>query len=188
MPRSLHSCLNFIDDTLEILCDDNSRELRRQAGELHARLHYGKTEEIIRFGLHEYLMDFLARVSRRSAARSAGASSCRPIELVAGSVECRLLRTVNARPMTYCVAMSLDAGMIFASDSRTNAGVDQIARFSKMKVFAKDGDRVIVTLSSGNLAVTQSALNNLDHALARRRRRAQHLERRVDVRRRPARR
>ena len=65
--------------------------------------------------------------------------------------------------MTYCVAMSLDAGMIFASDSRTNAGVDQIARFSKMKVFAKDGDRVIITLSSGNLAVTQSALNNLDH-------------------------
>ena len=63
MPRSLHSCLNFIDDTLELLCDDNSRELRRQAGELHARLHYGKTEEIIRFGLHEYLMDFLARVS-----------------------------------------------------------------------------------------------------------------------------
>ncbi len=62
MPRSLHSCLNFIDDTLELLCDDNSRELRRQAGELHARLHYGKTEDIIRFGLHEYLMDFLARV------------------------------------------------------------------------------------------------------------------------------
>jgi uncharacterized alpha-E superfamily protein len=63
MPRSLHSCLNFIDDTLALLCDDNSRECRRQAGELHARLHYGKTEEIIRFGLHEYLMDFLARVS-----------------------------------------------------------------------------------------------------------------------------
>ena len=41
--------------------------------------------------------------------------------------------------MTYCVAMSLDAGMIFASDSRTNAGVDQIARFSKMRVFARDG-------------------------------------------------
>ena len=63
MPRSLHSCLNFIDDTLELLCDDHSRELRRQAGELHARLHYGKTEEIIRYGLHEYLMDFLDRVS-----------------------------------------------------------------------------------------------------------------------------
>jgi putative proteasome-type protease len=64
--------------------------------------------------------------------------------------------------MTYCVAMSLDAGMIFASDSRTNAGVDQIARFSKMKVFARDGERVIVTLSSGNLSITQNALNILD--------------------------
>ncbi|MFO1324135.1 MAG: alpha-E domain-containing protein [Burkholderiales bacterium] len=63
MPRSLHSCLNFIDDTLEILCDDHSRELRRQAGELHARLHFGRTDDIIRYGLHEYLMDFLKRVS-----------------------------------------------------------------------------------------------------------------------------
>ena len=61
--------------------------------------------------------------------------------------------------MTYCVAMSLDAGMIFASDSRTNAGVDQIARFSKMRIFARDGDRVIVTLSSGNLSITQNALS-----------------------------
>jgi len=64
--------------------------------------------------------------------------------------------------MTYCVAMSLDAGMIFASDSRTNAGVDQIARFSKMRVFAREGSRVIVTLSSGNLSITQNALNTLD--------------------------
>jgi uncharacterized alpha-E superfamily protein len=63
MPRSLHSCLRFIDDTLEILCDDNSRELRRQSGELYARLHYGRTEDIMRYGLHEYLMDFLQRVS-----------------------------------------------------------------------------------------------------------------------------
>jgi putative proteasome-type protease len=64
--------------------------------------------------------------------------------------------------MTYCVAMSLDAGMIFASDSRTNAGVDQIARFSKMRIFARDGDRVIVTLSSGNLSITQNALSIVD--------------------------
>jgi putative proteasome-type protease len=61
--------------------------------------------------------------------------------------------------MTYCVAMSLDAGMIFASDSRTNAGVDQIARFSKMRSFIREGDRVIVMLSSGNLSITQSAVN-----------------------------
>jgi len=64
--------------------------------------------------------------------------------------------------MTYCVAMSLDAGMIFASDSRTNAGVDQIARFSKMRVFAQEGERVIVTLSSGNLSITQNAINILE--------------------------
>ena len=64
--------------------------------------------------------------------------------------------------MTYCVAMSLDAGMIFASDSRTNAGVDQDGKFSKMRVFAREGDRIIVTLSSGNLSMTQSALNILE--------------------------
>jgi len=64
--------------------------------------------------------------------------------------------------MTYCVAMSLDAGLIFASDSRTHAGVDQIARFSKMRVFMKDGERVIVTLSSGNLSITQNVLSTLD--------------------------
>jgi putative proteasome-type protease len=64
--------------------------------------------------------------------------------------------------MTYCVAMSLDAGMIFASDSRTNAGVDQIGRFSKMRVFARDGDRVIVALSSGNLSLTQNALSIIE--------------------------
>ena len=64
MPRSLHSCMNFIHDTLEILCDNHSRELERQAGELHARLHYGRTDDIMRFGLHEYLMEFLEHISR----------------------------------------------------------------------------------------------------------------------------
>ena len=64
--------------------------------------------------------------------------------------------------MTYCVAMSLHAGMVFASDSRTNAGVDQVSRFSKMRCFVREGDRVIVSLSSGNLSITQNALNSLD--------------------------
>ncbi|HEV7412869.1 MAG TPA: peptidase [Casimicrobiaceae bacterium] len=64
--------------------------------------------------------------------------------------------------MTYCVAMSLEAGMIFAADSRTNAGVDQIGRFSKLRAFVREGDRVVVTLSSGNLSMTQSALNILE--------------------------
>jgi len=52
--------------------------------------------------------------------------------------------------------------MIFAADSRTNAGVDQIGRFSKLRVFAREGDRVVVTLSSGNLSMTQNALNILE--------------------------
>jgi putative proteasome-type protease len=64
--------------------------------------------------------------------------------------------------MTYCVAMKLDAGLVFASDSRTNAGIDHISRFEKMRVFEAPGDRVIVTLSAGNLSVTQNTLNLLE--------------------------
>jgi len=63
MPRSLHSCTNFIHETLERLCDESSQELERMSGELHARLHYGKMDDIIRLGLHEYLMEFLTRIS-----------------------------------------------------------------------------------------------------------------------------
>ncbi|HQR52467.1 MAG TPA: peptidase [Burkholderiales bacterium] len=64
--------------------------------------------------------------------------------------------------MTYGVAMMLDAGMIFASDSRTNAGVDHVASFRKMRLFVVEGNRVIVVLSSGNLSLTQGALNLLE--------------------------
>lgn len=64
--------------------------------------------------------------------------------------------------MTYCLALKLNDGMVFASDSRTNAGVDQISSFKKMKTFVKEGDRVIVTMSSGNLSITQSAINLLE--------------------------
>ena len=64
MPRSLHACMNFIYETLERLCDEHTAaRLERQAGELHAQLHFGRTEDIIRLGLHEYLMDFLERIS-----------------------------------------------------------------------------------------------------------------------------
>jgi putative proteasome-type protease len=69
--------------------------------------------------------------------------------------------------VTYCVALLLDSGMLFASDSRTNAGVDHIATFCKMKVYEKKDDRVMVLLSSGNLAMTQGVTNILDrHARA----------------------
>lgn len=63
--------------------------------------------------------------------------------------------------MTYCVAVTLDDGMVFASDSRTNAGVDNVATFRKMYQFVAEGDRVVVMLSSGNLSTTQSAIKLL---------------------------
>ena len=68
--------------------------------------------------------------------------------------------------MTYCVGVLLEEGMIFASDSRTNAGLDNIAKFSKMSVFERPGDRVIVMLSSGNLAGTQAVIGLLNQRCA----------------------
>lgn len=58
--------------------------------------------------------------------------------------------------MTYCVAIKLDAGLVFTSDSRTNAGLDQISTFRKMMVYERPGDRFMVLLSAGNLAISQS--------------------------------
>ena len=55
--------MNFLFETLELLCDEHSREPSRLAGELHAHLHYGRTDDIIRFGLHEYLIDFVERIA-----------------------------------------------------------------------------------------------------------------------------
>ena len=63
--------------------------------------------------------------------------------------------------MTYCIGVMLDKGMIFASDSRTNAGVDNFAKFCKMTVFERRGNRVVVLLSSGNLAGTQAVISVL---------------------------
>lgn len=63
--------------------------------------------------------------------------------------------------MTYCIGVLLDKGMIFASDSRTNAGMDSVAKFCKMTVFERPGNRVIVLLSSGNLAGTQAVISIL---------------------------
>jgi len=63
--------------------------------------------------------------------------------------------------MTYCVGVKLEEGLILASDSRTHAGVDNYARFCKMTVFERAGDRVLVLLSSGGLAGTQAVINVL---------------------------
>jgi len=64
--------------------------------------------------------------------------------------------------MTYCIGVLLDQGIIFASDSRTHAGVDNFAKFCKMTVYERQGDRVIVLLSSGNLAGTQAVIGILN--------------------------
>ena len=58
--------------------------------------------------------------------------------------------------MTYCVAIKLNAGLVFLSDSRTNAGLDHISTFRKMIVYERAGDRFMVLLSAGNLSITQS--------------------------------
>jgi putative proteasome-type protease len=63
--------------------------------------------------------------------------------------------------MTYCVGVLLNDGIIFASDSRTHAGVDNFASFCKMTVFERPNDRVVVMLSSGNLAGTQAVVSVL---------------------------
>jgi putative proteasome-type protease len=63
--------------------------------------------------------------------------------------------------MTYCVGILLNDGIIFASDSRTHAGVDNFAKFCKMTVLERAGERVLVLLSSGNLAGTQAVINVL---------------------------
>ena len=63
--------------------------------------------------------------------------------------------------MTYCVAVRNDAGLVFLSDSRTNAGVDQISTFRKMHTFEVPGERVMVLLTGGNLAISQSVASGL---------------------------
>lgn len=63
--------------------------------------------------------------------------------------------------MTYCVAMAVEEGLVFLSDTRTNAGVDHISTSRKMTVFEDPGERVLVLLVAGNLAITQATLHVL---------------------------
>jgi putative proteasome-type protease len=63
--------------------------------------------------------------------------------------------------VTYCVATLLNEGIVFLADSRTNAGIDNISTFRKMTVFERKGDRVLVLMSAGNLAISQSVVSLL---------------------------
>jgi putative proteasome-type protease len=64
--------------------------------------------------------------------------------------------------MTYCVGLLVDTGLVMLSDSRTNAGVDQINTFRKMATFQHPNDRVLVLMSAGNLGITQAVINLLE--------------------------
>lgn len=67
--------------------------------------------------------------------------------------------------MTYCVGLMLDEGMVFLSDTRTNAGLDNISRYRKMFTWEVPGERAIVALTAGNLAITQAVMSTLQEAI-----------------------
>jgi putative proteasome-type protease len=67
--------------------------------------------------------------------------------------------------MTYCVAVSTNGGLVFCSDSRTNAGPDMLSSYSKMHIFDPCEDRVFVMLSAGNLSTTQAIVNRIEQDL-----------------------
>lgn len=67
--------------------------------------------------------------------------------------------------MTYCVGMRLDAGLVFMSDTRTNAGVDNVFVFRKLFTWSVPGERTIVLQTAGNLATTQAVVSLLDERM-----------------------
>ena len=90
--------------------------------------------------------------------------------------------------MTYCIGIKLDAGIVFLSDSRTNAGVDQVRTFRKTHRFERPGERMIVVMTAGNLALSQAVLSLLRTGFQVRRAGQDVVEREDDVRRRDRRR
>lgn len=67
--------------------------------------------------------------------------------------------------MTYCVGLMLNEGMVFLSDTRTNAGLDNISRYRKMFTWEVPGERAIVAVTAGNLAITQAVISHLQEAI-----------------------
>ena len=67
--------------------------------------------------------------------------------------------------MTYCLAIQLDEGLVFCSDSRTNAGADRVSTYSKMHRFAVQGDRSLILLTAGNLATSQAVVSQIQRDL-----------------------
>ena len=69
--------------------------------------------------------------------------------------------------MTYCVGLLLNEGMVLLSDTRTNAGLDNISTYRKMYTFEDPGERVLVIMTAGSLSVTQTTLSRLREAVVR---------------------
>ncbi len=68
--------------------------------------------------------------------------------------------------VTYCVAMKLNEGLVLLSDTRTNAGLDNVSRFNKMFSWENPGERIVTIMTSGNLSITQGVNNMINRALA----------------------
>ena len=64
--------------------------------------------------------------------------------------------------MTYCVGLKLNRGLVFMSDTRTNAGVDNVSRFRKLFTWQVPGERALALMTAGNLATTQSVVSILE--------------------------
>ncbi len=159
VPRSLHACMNAdLRDPAGAVATRTASEPERLAGEIHAQLHYGKTEKIFKVGLHEYLLG-LPGGDRRAQRRGQQAlprahvlpvaRRARGARAVPSSAPSNRAQGPSMPAMTYCVGVLLDGGMVFASDSRTNAGVDHVSSFRKMTVYERPGDRVIVDAELG---------------------------------------
>ncbi|RJE79407.1 peptidase [Paracoccus sp. JM45] len=67
--------------------------------------------------------------------------------------------------MTYCVGLKLDAGLVLLSDTRTNAGLDNISCYRKMFFFENQGERIITIMTAGSLSVTQTTIARLEEAI-----------------------
>ncbi len=67
--------------------------------------------------------------------------------------------------MTYCCGMLLRDGLVMLADTRTNAGLDNVSVFRKLRVFGKPGERVMGLASSGNLSVSQSVVSTLNEGI-----------------------
>jgi len=67
--------------------------------------------------------------------------------------------------MTYCIGLKIAEGLVFLSDTRTNAGIDNISRYRKMFTWEVEGDRAIALVAAGNLSITQGVMTRLDEAI-----------------------